>query len=116
MLFLTLMSFMGLAAMQSAGLGEKMAANYRYGVTAFHAAEAGIELAIKNHTNNSISTSISGELGQSSYNATIIDSAGVYTVTSNGAHSNSGAKREIVATLSGAVGSKPTIVNWISSE
>ncbi len=112
LLLLTLMSLLGLGAMQAAQLEEKMASNFRYGSVAFHAAEAGVGQAISNHANNQVATSITGTLGQSRYSATVTLSDGLYSVTSEGIHPESGARQEITAQLSGPLGSPPSIEGW----
>ncbi len=116
LLLLTLMSLLGLGAMQAAQLEEKMASNFRYGVAAFYAAEAGLQQAIVNHTNNQISSSITGTLEQSSFSASVTESAGIYTISSEGSHSNSGSRQQLTMVLSGAAGAAPTIDSWSQDE
>ncbi len=110
------MSLLGLGAMQSAQLEEKMASNFRYGVDAFHAAEAGLQQAIENHTNNQIAATISGSAGDGDFSASITESSGIYTVVSEGTHSPSGARQQLTMALSGAVGATPTINSWSHDE
>ncbi len=112
LLLLTLMSLLGLGAMQAAQLEEKMASNFRFGVATFHAAEAGVEQAISNHTNNQAAPSITGTVNQSSYTATVSESGGLHTVSSVGTHPASGARQEITVQLSGPLGAPPSIQGW----
>lgn len=93
-----------------------MASNFRYGVAAFHAAEAGLEQAIENHANNQITATISGTVGDGEFSASITESSGIYTVVSDGTHSPSGAQQQLTIVLSGVVGSTPTIDSWINDE
>ena len=110
------MSLLGLGAMQSAQLEEKMASNFRYGVAAFHAAEAGLEQAINNHANNQVSSEIAGTLGQSSFTALVTESNGIHTIVSEGVHSASGSRQQLTVLLSGAVGSDPILNSWGHNE
>ncbi len=110
------MSMLGLGAMQSAQLEEKMASNFRYGVAAFHAAEAGLQQAIENHANNQVVATISGTVGDGEFSASVTESSSIYTVISDGAHSSSGARQQLTMVLSGAVGSNPTVNSWSHDE
>ena len=116
LLLLTIMSLLGLGAMQGALLEEKMASNYRFSQLAFHAAESGLQQAITNHANNQISSPLSGSVGQSDYSVTIVESADLYTVTSQATHSASGAQQQLTLQLSGAPGATPTLEQWSADE
>jgi Tfp pilus assembly protein PilX len=110
------MSLLGLGAMQGAQLEEKMAANLRYGIATFYAAEAGLQQAINNHTLNQILPSFSGQLGQNAFDTTVTNSTGSYTVVSTASHAASGAQRKLSMVIQGVPGSPPTIAQWVDHE
>lgn len=116
LLLLTLMSLLGLGAMLAAQQETRMAANLRTGIAAFHAAEAGIEQALLNHRNNTITSPLSGSMESSQYNTTVNETSGLYTVRSEGSHNHSGAHYTIQATFSGAAGTSPRLEQWNSHE
>lgn len=116
MLLLSVMSLLGLGAMQGAVLEEKMAHNFRSGEAAFHAAESGLQQAISNHTADQILNHFNGTMGQSSYTTTVTASSGLYTVVSQAIHNTSGSQRTLTATLTGSPGTAPTLLSWHNHE
>lgn len=116
LLLLTLMSMLGLGAMEAALLEEKMSSNFRFSTEAFYAAEAGAQQAIFNHQQDQLSAAITGSLGQSQFTTSVTPSAGGYRVESEGIHPPSGARRSITLLLSGALGTVPTIDSWSDHE
>jgi|GEM_PF-150836 hypothetical protein len=116
LLLLVLMSALGLQAMEGATIEEKMASNFRFSTQAFYAAEAGLQLAINNHTDGQITPALTGNIGEGEYSATVTQTAALYTVESFGSHPNSGSRRTITALLSGPPGTSPTIESWLEHE
>ena len=116
LLLLSVMSLLGLGAMQGAVLEEKMASNFRFGAATFHAAEAGLQQAIQNHTDNQFQSSFSGTIDSSQYSVTITESSGIYTAVSEATHTVSGSQRRLTLSYSGNAGTAPTINSWYSHE
>ncbi len=114
LLLLSTMSLLGLGAMQAAVLEQKMASNFRFESSAFHAAEVGIAEAIRNHTNNHIVAEFSTNVGQNSCIVQVTNDAGGYSVTSTATHTTTGSRRQLQVVLSGPVGSSPTLELWHS--
>ncbi|MBT3196396.1 MAG: hypothetical protein HN344_01630 [Gammaproteobacteria bacterium] len=116
LLLLTLMSMLGLGAMEAALLEEKMASNFRFSTAAQYAAEAGLQQALNNHQNRQLATSFGGVLGESQFSTTVSRSGATYTVQSVGLHPHSGSRRTLTMQLSGATGAAPTIESWFDHE
>jgi len=110
------MSLLGVGAMLSAQQETRMASNFRTAIAAFYAAETGIEQAVINHRNDTITTTLSDSTGSTQYNTTVSEASGRYTVQSEGVHNHSGARYTIHAILSGTPGATPQIEQWSNRE
>lgn len=116
LLLLTVMSLLGIGAMQGAQIEQKMAANFRFGSAALYAAESGLQQAIRNHTNDQLSSAFTATVGESRYSTTVTPSEGYYTVVSHATHAASGSSRTLSMVLSGSPGLPPSIEQWIDHE
>ncbi len=113
LMLLILMSLLGLGAMQSALLSEKMVSNVRFGNEALYAAEAGLRQAIVQYREDAVQTNFTGTLGNSHYQVVVTNSGdGNYTVTSLGEHAASGSSKQLEMKLSGTLGAEPIVSGW----